>query len=141
MGFHVSHSHEPKLKTNPHFSNLETKNILVNSQLVTFEPKNKQTKKRKQQNQTIKNPTSYLQSFRHNPALGNSEYSLLLITAEQQSSSDRMEYSQGKESMHKLNVSIRILPLNGAHTEESNLAGIRLLSSSQLSYCWFSFKL
>lgn len=47
MCFHVSRSHEPKLKKNPHSSNLETKNVLVNSQLVTFEPKNKKTKPKK----------------------------------------------------------------------------------------------
>ena len=46
MCFHVSRSHEPKFKKNPHSSNLETKNVLVNSQLVTFEPKNKKTNKK-----------------------------------------------------------------------------------------------
>ena len=53
MCFHVSHSHEPKLKKNPHFSNSETKNVLVNSQLVTFEPKNNNNNK-KQKNKTKK---------------------------------------------------------------------------------------
>lgn len=51
-------------------------------------------------------------------------YSLSLITTEKQSYSDRTEYSQGKENMHKLNAGIWTSPQNGACTEESNLAGV-----------------
>lgn len=53
MGFHVSHSHEPKLKTNPHFSNLETKNVLLTASLsrLNLKTNKKQKTKTTKQNQ------------------------------------------------------------------------------------------
>lgn len=54
MGFHVSHSHEPKLKTNPHFSDLETKNVLLTASLsrLNLKTKQKKTKTTKQNQKT-----------------------------------------------------------------------------------------